>query len=562
MANLKEQEKWDGIYQIEENDPVLGGENGITNKPIKQLANRTLWLKKALELLTGKSKPKDLTAESTSVADKNGHSHALPKSSTSQQGVVQLDSATNSTAEDKAATPKAVKIAYDKGVEAKSTADKAQKTAEEKLPLSGGKLTGNLSIDNGSNYNSIYHYNTSGKYTLSQGSPDTSPNFYAIAYFNTDGTRENAAFFPKSGATEFVAYQSWVTDKISDYIPNSKRSNATNSASRDTVATSFAAKTAFDKGVEAKHAADTANDNANGRVSKSGDTMTGHLTIKANGSDYSSMRTYNTAGRHARWESAPESSSYFAAIINVNSDGAIEHRALIRKRSGTLAFDEDVALKAPKSEPVFITDKIYTNLDAVPDGTSFFGFHSTAKNIPSDWINSNADLNGFQVGASYQKFQIVVATAGDIRIRLNDDGTNWSSWEKFAMISDVKWATLKDKPATATRWPTWSEVTSKPSTFPPSSHNHAWTQITNAPSTATRWPTWSEVTGKPQVVQDVRLGATVSRKLGDEEWQTHGAGYVVTGFYNYTSDLNSNDWVYVKPIQKNINGTWVTVANA
>ena len=33
MANLKEQEKWeDGVYQIEENDPVLGGENGITNK--------------------------------------------------------------------------------------------------------------------------------------------------------------------------------------------------------------------------------------------------------------------------------------------------------------------------------------------------------------------------------------------------------------------------------------------------------------------------------------------------------------------------------------------------
>ena len=45
MANLKEQDKWeDGVYQIEENDAVLGGENGITNKTIKQLANRTSWL--------------------------------------------------------------------------------------------------------------------------------------------------------------------------------------------------------------------------------------------------------------------------------------------------------------------------------------------------------------------------------------------------------------------------------------------------------------------------------------------------------------------------------------
>ena len=45
MASLKELSTWEsGIYQIEENDPVHGGADGITNKPIKQLANRTLWL--------------------------------------------------------------------------------------------------------------------------------------------------------------------------------------------------------------------------------------------------------------------------------------------------------------------------------------------------------------------------------------------------------------------------------------------------------------------------------------------------------------------------------------
>ncbi|OOF44041.1 hypothetical protein BKK51_10265, partial [Rodentibacter trehalosifermentans] len=97
MANLKEQEKWeDGIYQIEENDPVLGGEDGITNKPIIQLANRTTWLKKVLELLFGKAKPKDLTAESTSTADAGGHSHALAKATTTQAGIVQLSNDDNS----------------------------------------------------------------------------------------------------------------------------------------------------------------------------------------------------------------------------------------------------------------------------------------------------------------------------------------------------------------------------------------------------------------------------------------------------------------------------------
>ena len=115
MANLKEQDKWeDGVYQIEENDPVLGGENGITNKPIKQLANRTSWLKKALELLGKKSAPKDLTADSKSATQDDGHTHALPNASTKTKGVTKLNSATDSSSETEAATPKAVKSVNDR----------------------------------------------------------------------------------------------------------------------------------------------------------------------------------------------------------------------------------------------------------------------------------------------------------------------------------------------------------------------------------------------------------------------------------------------------------------
>ena len=132
MANLKEQEKWeDGVYQIEESDPVLGGENGITNKPIRQLANRTLWLKKTLELFGKKSTPKDLVADSTSTADGFGHSHKLPLASISDKGIVKLNSQTASDSEQDAATPKAVKIAYDKAADAKTAADNAQSSAND-----------------------------------------------------------------------------------------------------------------------------------------------------------------------------------------------------------------------------------------------------------------------------------------------------------------------------------------------------------------------------------------------------------------------------------------------
>lgn len=45
MANLIELEQWEeGIYQLETDDPVLGGEDGIDNLQAKQLANRTQYL--------------------------------------------------------------------------------------------------------------------------------------------------------------------------------------------------------------------------------------------------------------------------------------------------------------------------------------------------------------------------------------------------------------------------------------------------------------------------------------------------------------------------------------
>lgn len=50
MADLIEVVQWEsGIYQLEENDPVLGGPAGISNRQAKLLANRTAWLKAQVE---------------------------------------------------------------------------------------------------------------------------------------------------------------------------------------------------------------------------------------------------------------------------------------------------------------------------------------------------------------------------------------------------------------------------------------------------------------------------------------------------------------------------------
>ena len=96
-------------------------------------------------------------------------------------------------------------------------------------------------------------------------------------YTGYDSQSEDLALTPKT-AYQLKQLIDSNTRSLGNVIPNSKKSSAVNSNSAETVATSAAVKTAYDKGIEARIAAYAANNNANGRVSKSGDTMTGLLT--------------------------------------------------------------------------------------------------------------------------------------------------------------------------------------------------------------------------------------------------------------------------------------------
>ncbi len=63
MANLPETATWDaGVYQIETTDPVLGGPNGTSNAPLKNLANRTAYLKAQADALAAGKAPLDSPA--------------------------------------------------------------------------------------------------------------------------------------------------------------------------------------------------------------------------------------------------------------------------------------------------------------------------------------------------------------------------------------------------------------------------------------------------------------------------------------------------------------------
>ena len=133
MANLKETAFWEeGIYQFETTDPVLGGENGIDNKPTRQLANRTVWLKQEFEAaqqaqrnrqiiagagLTGGGNlsadrsialatPSTLSGNTSNWAGNEtvGHTHELAAATATLAGVVKLINTLDSTATDAALT--------------------------------------------------------------------------------------------------------------------------------------------------------------------------------------------------------------------------------------------------------------------------------------------------------------------------------------------------------------------------------------------------------------------------------------------------------------------------
>ena len=145
-----------------------------------------------------------------------------------------------------------------------------------------------------------------------------------------------------------------------------------------------------------------------------------------------------------------------------------------------------------------------------------------------------------------------------------------------AIPTTMAWGNITGAPATATRWPSWSEVTSKPSTFTPSSHTHPLSNISDlqaswdallkaAPSAyVTRWPSWSEVTSKPLFatvatsgsyndlsnkpsIPSAETAATIMSKINSQSEITFskhvvcsaGAGLQSTSDIRFKSNINS-----------------------
>ena len=145
-----------------------------------------------------------------------------------------------------------------------------------------------------------------------------------------------------------------------------------------------------------------------------------------------------------------------------------------------------------------------------------------------------------------------------------------------AIPTTMAWGNITGVPATATRWPSWSEVTNKPITFNPSNHTHplsdisdlqaSWNALLKAAPSAyvTRWPSWSEVTSKPSFatvatsgsyndlsnrpsIPSAETAATIMSKINSQSEITFtkhvvcsaGAGLQSTSDIRFKSNFNS-----------------------
>lgn len=280
----------------------------------------------------GQLTPKAITATTKNAVDETGHSHEIDKASTSQAGIVELDSSINSKAENKAATPKAVKTAYDK-------AEAANDNANTRVSKSGGEMTGGLKLK--ANYGtSEKKWDYSGFYAGSAALNNEALPYFQIHIGSYGG---NTAGYAKSLGFNLTDYKAYVMNWNSEgeyagkkeILTELHRSDSVTSASSETVATSKAVKTAYDK-------AKAADDNANTRVSKSGGTVTGDIFIKRG--DWSAVNCINSAGNLLMLEVNPESDSKsFGALIYRNgANGGNISKLSLPKVSGTLITKEDV----------------------------------------------------------------------------------------------------------------------------------------------------------------------------------------------------------------------------
>jgi hypothetical protein len=122
--------------------------------------------------------------------------------------------------------------------------------------------------------------------------------------------------------------------------------------------------------------------------------------------------------------------------------------------------------------------------------------------------------------------------------------THFHSWDEIENKPNVfnpaahnhSWQDVTGKPTKfepAAHTHTWDLIENKPLTFPPQSHHHHWSQVTDKPEQAIRWPSYDEVTNKPS------LGTASARNAGTASGDVMTVGAFGLGSYGAVNRLSN-----------------------
>ncbi len=416
---------------------------------------------------------------------------------------------------------------------------------------------------------------------------------------------------------------------LNNYIPLNKRSSAVNSNDENNVATSKAVKTAYDKGVEAKTAADNAqrsandginrannaqssaneaNNNANGRVSKSGDTMTGNLTVPniivndptnnnnsvqiGDDTKLIDVDMGHTVGLQATDNANDAYIAYGATKkrfgfdgVNFSAESGLFAQWFGTPKRGEGAYANQWRTEAPYHVQAgnangsntyfpYLKGKV-TNGDGWGSAFSFGYTTPGARNQFGTGIIHLIEDNGsekmwrFEHNGNFNSAADVVTGSGK---SLNN--THQQSYDYVQVTGSVSYGGLSilkpdgksmrfEREGNAFKF--WCQdmysilMPERGGTvLLDTDFSHA-TNGTNKEKVASEFALGELY---KQTVTDIRLGALATRKLGGGSWTSHGNGYVVVGFENGNWDaLHASDNIHLRPIQKKVNGQWVTISN-
>lgn len=320
-------------------------------------------------------------------------------------------SSVSSTSKETVATSYAVKTAYDK-------AKAADDNANTRVSKSGGEMTGGLKLK--VNYGTPEKkWDYSGFYAGSATLNNEALPYFQIHIGSYGG---NTARHAKSLGFNLTDYKAYVMNWNSggeyagkkEILTELHRSDSVTSASSETVATSKAVKTAYDKAVDgvnkagaAQTAANNAQTTANAAIpsSKKSDSVT-----SASSETVATSKAVKTA--------------YDKAVDGVNKANAAQMAANNANNNANKRVLDSVKV---------------SNLNTLSGSQVFFCDSSPIGAPP--WIGK-IDFNGIHIDSGLQRFQLASIDYNDLRYRFNDDDSGvagageWSHWRRIAMIED------------------------------------------------------------------------------------------------------------------------------